>query len=86
MIPSIEDIFHSLSRGDMSFADAENFVRAHLALASDQDNMRDMFAAHAMSAFVHPEEWQSTVGELSRNVAFNAYALADAMIWERSKR
>ena len=84
MIPSIEDIFHALSRGEISFANAEMYVREHIRLAtSDELELRDMFAAHAVSAFVHPEGWQSTVGEISEDVAFNAYALADAMLERR---
>lgn len=45
--------------------------------------LRDYFAAQAMAAFINSDEWQSTVGEVSRNVAFNAYAMADAMLEER---
>ena len=41
--------------------------------------LRDYFAAKAMVAFINKDEWQSTVGEISVNVAFNAYSLADAM-------
>jgi hypothetical protein len=85
MIPSIEDIFHSLSRGDMSFADAENFVRAHLALDSDQDNMRDVFAGLALNA----DLLNSPLPVSEEHAAWHAkraYQQADAMIWERSKR
>jgi len=46
--------------------------------------LRDYFAAQAMVAFINSDEWQSTVGEVSRNVAFNAYAVADAMLEERT--
>ena len=45
--------------------------------------LRDYFAAKAMQAFINRDEWQSTVGEISRNTAFNAYAMADAMMEER---
>jgi hypothetical protein len=84
MIPAIEDIFHALSRGEMTFNDAEKYVREHIRLAANNEvELRDMFAAHAVSAFVHPEGWQSTVGEISEDVAFNAYALADAMLERR---
>jgi hypothetical protein len=84
MIPAIEDIFHALSRGEMTFDDAENYVREHIRLAANNEvELRDMFAAHAVSAFVHPEAWQSTVGEISEHVAFNAYALADVMLEAR---
>lgn len=84
MIPTIEDIFHSLSRGEMTFSDAEMYVREHLRLAANNEvELRDMFAAHAVPAFVHPEEWQSTVGGISKEIAFNAYALADAMLEAR---
>jgi hypothetical protein len=85
MIPSIEDIFHALSRGDMSFDDAEKFVRAHIALVSDQDNMRDVFAGLAMNACL----LNSALPYSAENAAVHAqraYQQADAMIWERSKR
>ena len=45
--------------------------------------LRDYFAAQAMQAFIDPNQWQSTVGEISSEVAFNAYALADAMMKAR---
>ena len=47
--------------------------------------LRDYFAAKAMVAFINKDEWQSTVGVISVNVAFNAYSLADAMLEEREK-
>ena len=47
--------------------------------------LRDYFAAKAMVAFINKDEWQSTVGEISVDVAFNAYSLADAMLEEREK-
>jgi hypothetical protein len=46
-------------------------------------SLRDYFAAQAMQAFIDPNQWQSTVGEISSEVAFNAYALADAMMKAR---
>jgi hypothetical protein len=85
MIPSIEDIFHWLSRGDMSFADAENFVRAHLALASDQDNMRDVFAGLAMNAGLLNSSLPVSAEHAALH-AKRAYQQADAMLAERSKR
>ena len=47
--------------------------------------LRDYFAAQAMSAFIEPLEWQSTVGQISSLVAENAYALADAMLEARKR-
>jgi len=84
MIPSIEDIFHWLSRGDMSFVDAEKYVRAHLALASDYDNMRDVFAALAMNAGLLDSSLPVSAEHAALH-AKRAYQQADAMIWERSK-
>jgi len=46
-------------------------------------SLRDYIAIHAMVAFINPDEWQSTVGDVSNHVAFNAYAMADAMIEHR---
>ena len=47
--------------------------------------LRDYFAAQAMQAFINRDEWQSTVKEVSRETAFNAYAMADAMMKEREE-
>ena len=85
MIPSIEDIFHALSRGDMTFDDAEKFVRAHIALASDQDNMRDVFAGLALNAGLLNSSLPVSAEHAALH-AKRAYQQADAMIWERSKR
>lgn len=49
----------------------------------DGMTLRDYFAAQAMQAFIDPSQWQSTVGPISSEVAFNAYAMADAMLEER---
>jgi len=49
----------------------------------DGMTLRDYFAAQAMQAFINRDEWQSTVKEVSRETAFNAYAMADAMMKER---
>jgi len=46
-------------------------------------SLRDYIAISAMVAFINPDEWQSTVGEVSENVAFNAYAMADEMLKHR---
>ena len=47
--------------------------------------LRDYFAAKAMVAFIDKEEWQSTVGDVSENVAYNSYAMADAMLKAREQ-
>ena len=47
--------------------------------------LRYYFAAKAMVAFINKDERQSTVGEISVNVAFNAYSLADAMLKARQE-
>lgn len=84
MIPAIEDIFHALSRGEMTFDDAEKYVRAHIDLASNKDEMRDVFAGLAMNACL----LNSSLPYSEENAAVHAkraYQQADAMIWERSK-
>ena len=45
--------------------------------------LRDYFAAKAMQALINRDEWQSTLGEISRDTAFMAYVMADAMLQER---
>jgi hypothetical protein len=47
--------------------------------------LRDYFAAKAMVAFIDKDEWQSTVGDVSENVAYNSYAMADAMLKAREQ-
>ena len=49
----------------------------------NDEDLRDLFAGMAMQAFIDKNEWQSTVGEISSEVAFNAYAMADAMMKAR---
>ena len=45
MIPTIEDIFHLLSRGEMSFDTAEAYVREHIRLAANNEvELRDVEA------------------------------------------
>jgi hypothetical protein len=58
-----------------------------IELGTPQNGMtlRDYFAAKAMQAFINRDEWQSTVKEVSRETAFNAYAMADAMMKEREE-
>ena len=45
--------------------------------------LRDYFAAKAMQALINRDEWQSTLEEISRDTAFMAYVMADAMLQER---
>lgn len=86
MIPAIEDIFHALSRGEMTFDDAEKYVRAHIDLASDQDSMRDVFAGLALQELLHQEDLGPYfVDARKKALAKQAYSMADAMIWARSK-
>ena len=54
-------------------------------IQTDGMSLRDYFAAHAMIAFIDKDEWQSTIGDVAREVAFHAYAIADAMLEERKK-
>ena len=48
-------------------------------------DLRDYFAAEAMKMFIDKDQWQSTIGDVAGSVAFNAYAMADAMLEERTK-
>ena len=47
--------------------------------------LRDYFAAQAIKAFIDKDEWHSTVSDVAEKVAFNAYAVADAMLKERKE-
>jgi len=68
-----------------AFPQNNDRIVASLSIAHSQGmTLRDYFAAQALAAFIDPDAWQSTVGEISREVAFNAYALADAMLEERT--
>ena len=61
------------------------FPAMHFDLADNEHGMtlRDYFAAKAMQALINRGEWQSTLGEISRDAAFMAYVMADAMMQER---
>ena len=79
MIPAIEDIFHALSRGEMSFADAEKYVREHVRLAaSNEIKTRDMFAGLAMQVLLD-HKLKTSVSL----VPIDAYGIADAMLEAR---
>ena len=45
--------------------------------------LRDYFAVKAMQALIDKDEWQSTVREVSEDVALKSYAMADAMMKAR---
>jgi hypothetical protein len=83
MIPAIEDIFQALSRGEMTFDDAENFVRAHINLVSDQDNMRDVFAGLALNAGLLNSSLPVSAEHAALH-AKRAYQQADAMLKART--
>jgi hypothetical protein len=78
MIPTIEDIFHWLSRGEVSFADAEKYVREHIRLASSEVELRDMFAGQAMQVLLD-HKLKTSVSL----VPIDAYGIADAMLEAR---
>ena len=63
----------------MTQAPLQYFTKDHAVSMT----LRDYFAGMAMQAFIDKNEWQSTVGEISSEVAFNAYAMADAMMKAR---
>ena len=54
-------------------------------VAQEGMTLRDYFAAQAIKAFIDKDEWQSTVSDVAEKVAFNAYAVADAMLKERKE-
>ena len=83
MIPAIEDIFHALSRGEMTFDDAEKYVRAHINLVSDQDNMRDVFAGFALNAGLLNSSLPVSAEHAAMH-AKRAYQQADAMLKART--
>jgi hypothetical protein len=84
MIPAIEDIFHILSRGEMTFSGAEMYVREHIRLAANNGvKLRDHFAGLAMSGLVGA--WGAHDIQDYTEIASDAYTLADAMLKERFK-
>ena len=73
--PSIEEIFDSLSRGEISFAYAQEVVEEHVS-ATREGNLRDLFAGLAMQG-------QVPFGIQCGPVAVAAYRMADAMLEAR---
>jgi hypothetical protein len=90
MIPTIEEIFHALSRGEMAFADAETYLRTHIRLAHrlghrlDKIELRDKFAGRAMQELLHQEDLGPYFMDIRKlAVARQAYIMADAMLEAR---
>lgn len=85
MIPTIEDIFHSLSQGNMAFDEAEMYVREHIRLAANNEvELRDMFAGRAMQELLHQEDLGPYFIDTRKlAVARQAYIMADAMLEAR---
>ena len=94
MIPTIEDIFHALSRGEMTFDDAENYVHAHITLAGrpainfddfarEEEAVRDAFAGQAMQGLLACSN--ANFGWSPDRLVERAYEYADAMLAERAK-
>ena len=89
MIPAIEDIFHSLSRGEMTFSDAEMYVREHMRLRIrighrlDKLQLRDMFAGRALQGMLSRGD---SARFTSSELAEIAYRMADTMLAERAKK
>ena len=83
MIPTIEDIFHLLSRGEMSFDTAEAYVREHIRLAANSEvKTRDVFAGMAMNACMLNSSLPYSVEHAALH-AKRAYQQADAMLEAR---
>jgi hypothetical protein len=79
MIPSIEEIFHMLSEGRLSFDEAEQYVREHLRLAANSEiKLRDYFAGLAMQSLLDRKLTTSV-----RLVPQDAYQMANAMLEAR---
>jgi hypothetical protein len=79
MIPTIEDIVAGLRGGTIGYDEAIHWLSEHKRLAA----LRDEFAANAMSFVVvtstdHKEN-------LREKFSRECYAIADAMLAERSK-
>lgn len=85
MIPTIEDILHLLSQGNMSFDEAEKYVREHIRLAANNEvELRDMFAGRAMQELLHQEDLGPYFIDTRKlAVARQAYIMADAMLEAR---
>ncbi len=85
MIPSIEDIFAMLRNGEISFEEAESYVRSHIASAEDTGMLRDVYAGLAMPVAMdcyHKGHKLSTVAD---KIADDAFIIADAMLKARDK-
>ena len=91
MIPTIEDIFHMLSRVEISFDTAEAYVREHLKMGCDSENIKDLrdhIAGLAMQAQLNNPGINKLIasGDVTiANVCESSYEWADAMLKERAK-
>ena len=74
--PSIEEIFDSLSRGEISFAYAQEIVEEHVS-ATREGNLRDLFAGLCL------QNQKLGGDEAHLLIAERAYRMADAMLEAR---
>jgi hypothetical protein len=85
MIPTIEEIFRMLSLGEMSYIRAEDYVREHIKMGYESENIKDLrvyIAVKAMQAMLSNPG--CTLGPLSQ-IPSAAFEVADAMIKESDK-
>lgn len=92
MIPTIEDILQGYKEGHYTFLQAINFLHEHLRLAkltTQEDDLRDGFAATALHASLRHEKNLVCLGggnlRAIASIADDAYVMAAAMLNARAK-
>lgn len=82
MIPSIEQIVADLVAGDCSQAEAIEWLNQHVAMASEEFNVRQHFAGLAMQGAIAARANPSALGIDAPAIAKEAVECADALIEE----
>lgn len=83
MIPDIPEILAMLNRGEITSAQAEAWIRSHIAASEDTGMLRDVFGGLAMLGLVSGTDSEHSIN--LQGAAEWAYNMADAMMQARVK-
>lgn len=83
MIPDIPEILAMLKAGQITDAQAEAWIRSHIARSEDTGMLRDVFGGLAMLGLVSGADPEHSIN--LQGAAEWAYNMSDAMMVARSK-
>ena len=85
MIPDIPEILTMLRDGKIDLAQAEAWIRSHIASSEDNGMLRDVFAGLAMTVAMDAHHKGHKLSQVADKIADDAFAMAEAMMKARAK-